>query len=214
MKKMIAQAALCAVAIMVATPAFAGEPRQVVIPVLAATLEKVPQGTVAYVTMTFEDRKDQSGLDVLFKKKPGTFSRMTQVAIEEAIYRTANAMGMSPHSWTVILTLPYDGLTMYGNSCSAVVALSVIAAAKGKDIPNDRALTGTITPDGRIGAVGAVPLKVKAAAEAHLKIVIVPDEQDGADGQWETPFLVQVSPVSTVKTAFALLTENTKGDAR
>jgi hypothetical protein len=40
-----------------------------------------------------------------------------------------------------------------------------------------------------------------------LRRVLVPDEQDKADKDWETPFLMQVSPVGTVQQAYEALTD-------
>lgn len=176
--------------------------QQVLIPVLGTTMEEVPTGRVVYLVLSFEDRKDEAGLAVLFKSTPGRFSRLTQTAVEEAIYRAAHALGVSPHSWTVVLSLPYPGVTIYGDSCTAMVALSVMVLASGHDVPTDRVITGTVTPDGRIGPVGAVPLKVTAASEAHLRRVLVPEEEDAAEKHWETPFMMQVSPVGTVAKAY------------
>lgn len=177
------------------------------IPVLGTTMDQHPVGQVVYLGLSFENRQDESGLAVVFKSAPGRFSRMTQTAVEEAIYRAARAMDVSPHSWTVFLSLPYPGVTLYGESCAAMVAISVVMMAKGAAIPSDRVITGTVTPDGRIGPVGAVSLKVAAANEAHLRRVLVPDEQDKADKDWETPFLMQVSPVGTVQQAYEALTD-------
>jgi predicted S18 family serine protease len=69
-------------------------------------------------------------------------------------------------------------------------------------------MTGAVTPDGHIAPVGAVPLKVTAASEAHMRRVLVPDELDVTDADWQTPFLVQVSPVSSVSQAYEALTDH------
>jgi predicted S18 family serine protease len=89
-----------------------------------------------------------------------------------------------------------------------MIGLSVVALAKGEFIPPDRVITGTVTPDGHIAPVGAVALKVAAANEAHMRRVVVPDEMDIADGDWVTPFLVQVSPVGSVVEAYQALTDH------
>jgi predicted S18 family serine protease len=157
--------------------------------------------------VTFEDRADRNGLVEYFRAEPGRFSRMAQTSVEQAIYRTARSAGLSTDSWTVVLRVPYAGLTVYGESLSAMVALSVVALAKGEFIPPDRVITGTVTPDGHIAPVGAVPLKVAAANDAHMRRVLVPDESDVADGDWVTPFLVQVSPVGSVSEAYFALTD-------
>jgi hypothetical protein len=177
------------------------------IPVLGTTMEKIPIGRVVYLELTFEARGDEGGLAVLFKSLPGRISPTTQTAVEEAIYRAARALGLSPHSWTVMVALPYPGVTLYGESCSAMIALSVVAMAKGEGIPADRVITGTVTPDGRIGPVSAIPLKLAAASEAHLRRVLVPEEQDRTDDDYKTPFLMQVSPVGTVSQAYQAFTD-------
>jgi predicted S18 family serine protease len=82
----------------------------------------------------------------------------------------------------------------------------VAALAKGDEISRDAVMTGTVTEDGHIGSVGQVPLKVKAAGERHLRRVLVPDETDVSDADWQTPFLMQVSPVRSVSDAYEALT--------
>jgi predicted S18 family serine protease len=132
--------------------------REQLVPILGVTLDEKPIGTVANVVVSFEQRHDHQGLAVYFNVEPGRFSRMAQTAIQQAIYRTAHAAGLSTDSWTVALRVPYPGLTVYGESLSAMVGLSVVALAKGEFIPPDRVITGTVTPDGHIAPVGAVAL--------------------------------------------------------
>jgi hypothetical protein len=178
-----------------------------IVPILGITMGEHPSGTVANLLMRFEERDDHDGLIIRFPQAPGHFSPMAQTAIEQAILRTAKAAALSPDSWTISLRVPYPGVTIYGDSLSAMVALSVVAQAKGEIVPPDRVITGTVTSDGRIAPVGAVYLKVVAANEAHMRRVLVPDELDTADSDWRTPFLVQVSPVSSVIQAYQALTD-------
>ena len=182
--------------------------REQLVPILGVTLAEKPVGTVANLVVSFEERRDHQGLAVYFNPEPGRFSRMAQTAIQQAIYRTARVAGLSTDSWTVALRVPYPGLTVYGESLSAMIGLSVVALAKGQFIPPDRVITGTVTADGHIAPVGAVSLKVAAANEAHMRRVVVPDEMDTADGDWVTPFLVQVSPVGSVIEAYQALTDH------
>jgi hypothetical protein len=179
-----------------------------IVPILGITMGEHPSGTVANLLMRFEQRDDHDGLIVRFPQAPGHFSPMAQTAIEQAILRTAKAAALSADSWTISLRVPYPGVTIYGDSLSAMVALSVVAQAKGEIVPPDRVITGTVTSDGRIAPVGAVYLKVVAANEAHMRRVLVPDELDIADSDWRTPFLVQVSPVSSVIQAYQALTDH------
>lgn len=188
------------------TPCLAGAPREQLIPILGTTMGSHATGIVAYIVVTFETRTDTSGLMVQFKSSPGDFSHMAQTSIDQAIRRVARSLSLSTDSWTVVLFVPYSGFTVYGESLSAMVGLSVAAMAEGRSVSPGHVMTGTITPDGRIGVVGSVPLKITAASEAHLFRVLVPEEQDTADGDWQTPFLMQISPVGSVSQAFDGLT--------
>jgi predicted S18 family serine protease len=184
--------------------------REQLISILGVTIEQDERrvvGTVANLIVSFEERDDTKGLIVHFRTYPGRFSPMAQTAVQQAINRTARAAGLTTDSWTVVLSVPHPGITIYGDSLSAMVGLSVLALAKGQFIPPDRAMTGTVSPDGRISPVGSVSLKVAAANEARLRRVLVPEEQDMADSDWHTPFLMTVSPVSSIGQAYQALTD-------
>jgi PDZ domain-containing secreted protein len=184
------------------------ELREQIIPILGVTMEKKPIGTVANVILSFQERDDHDGLAIHFRNAPGRFSRMAQTAIQQAIYRTAHAAGVEPDSWTVILSVPYVGVTIYGDSLSAMISVSVLAMAKGESIPSDRVITGAVSPDGHIVPVGSLPLKVAAANEAHLRRVVIPEEIDMTDSDWRTPFLMQISPVGSISEAYQALTDH------
>lgn len=179
-----------------------------IIPILGVTMENKPIGTVANIILSFQERDDDDGLIVQFRSAPGRFSRMAQTAVQQAIYRAARAGGMKPDSWTVILSVPYPGVTIYGDSLSAMISISILAMAKGESIPADRVITGAVSPDGHITPVGSLPLKVAAANAAHLRRVVIPEEMDVADSDWHTPFLMQVSPVSSISQAYQALTDH------
>ncbi|WP_447985762.1 S16 family serine protease [Nitrospira sp. Nam74] len=187
--------------------AFKGSQEQL-IPILGITMENKPIGTVANIVLSFQQRDDYDGLIVQFRNAPGRFSRMAQTAVQQAIYRAARAAGMKPDSWTVILSVPYPGVTIYGDSLSAMISVSILAMAKGESILADRVITGAVSPDGHISPVGSLPLKVAAANAAHLRRVVIPEEMDIADADWHTPFLMQVSPVSSISQAYQALTDH------
>ena len=179
-----------------------------IIPILGVTMENKPIGTVANILLSFQQRDDDNGLIVQFRTAPGRFSRMAQTAVQQAIYRAARAGGMRPDSWTVILSVPYPGVTIYGDSLSAMISISILALARGESIPADRVITGAVSPDGHITPVGSLPLKVAAANEAHLRRVVIPEEIDVTDADWRTPFLMQISPVSSISQAYQALTDH------
>ena len=183
--------------------------RHWVIPILGTTLnddwEQV--GIVAEVNLDFLKREDHNGLKVRFHTTPGRFSLLAQRSVTDAIVRVAESADLNTDSWTIWFTLPYAGVTLYGESLSAMAALSVMALAKNDPLHEDIVMTGTVTPEGDIGVVGGVPLKIVAAYESHFKRVLIPEEHDVADGDWRTPFLMHVSPVRSLDRAYLALTD-------
>ncbi|GIW54302.1 MAG: hypothetical protein KatS3mg082_0706 [Nitrospiraceae bacterium] len=183
--------------------------RKQIIPILGTTFDRdrKPIGVVAQLQVSVANRQDHNGMEVTFESNPGRFSIRAQVAVVTAINRAARLAGLNTDSWSVSLTVPYEGVTIYGESLSAMVGLTVVALAKGDFVKPARVLTGTVTRDGHIGAVGGISLKLAAARDQNLRRVLVPEEYDVSDGDWETPFLLQVSPVGTVTTAYEALTD-------
>jgi predicted S18 family serine protease len=199
--------ALAIIVPMPARPSFADSDRlQQRIPILGLTTDEHAVGTVAYLALSFEERADRSGLMVHFQNGPGRFSRMAQTSTAQAIRRAARSLGLSTDSWTVVLSVPYQGFTIYGDSFSAMVALTVVALAKGEVIPRDRVITGTITPDGLIGFVSGIPQKLAAAKQASLHMILVPDKQETTEGNWEASSSMQVVQVDSVSQAYQALT--------
>jgi len=178
------------------------------IPILGTALDHQSNqiGVVAHLVLGFRERNDQYGLNLRFRTKPGRFSPAAQVAVQNAIIHTARAAGLNEKSWSVQLMIPYNGITMYGESLSAMVGLAVVALAQGDTFPQDRVVTGKVLSDGHLGSVGGVPQKIEAAYAEHFQRVIVPEEHDTEDGDWRTPFLMHISPVANVTQAYQALT--------
>jgi predicted S18 family serine protease len=184
-------------------------PREQYIPLLCVLMEEAPTGKVTYsgkviyVMVVFATRNDAEGLDVHFTVGPGRFSMMTQTAAKQAIVNTARALGLSSDSWSVGLGALEPGLIIDGPSLSAMVGLAVSAMAKGESIPRNRVITGTITSDGHIGPVGGVGLKVLAARQAGLQMVLVPSVDNRKE---RAPDVTQVFTVGSVRQAYEALT--------
>ena len=201
--------------ILAASPAIAfssddqSRHRHQLIPILATTFDHANNaaGTVAEIQISLEDRAAHGGMVVQFETRPGRFSRTAQVAVLTGILHTARAARLNPDSWSIALTVPYRGVTVYGTSLSAMVGLTVVALAQGEFIKPYRVITGTVGPDGHIGPVSGIALKLQAAHKEQLSRVFVPDEYDVSDGAWDTPFLLHVSPVGTVTRAYRALTD-------
>ncbi|MEC4672615.1 MAG: hypothetical protein VST68_00370 [Nitrospirota bacterium] len=181
---------------------------QLAIPILGVTLNQDhdPVGVVTHIVIHFEKRPDHTGLQLRFRVDPGQFSPYAQQAVSQAIARASDAARLYTDSWTIYFTFPYQGQTMYGDSLSAMVGLSVVAMAKGDSLIYGRTLTGTITEDGHIGRVGGIPYKVEAAYAEHMNRILIPEEYDVGDGDWRNPFMMQISPISTIDKAYYALT--------
>ena len=176
-----------------------------------------PVGVLAEVVIGLEQRTDHRGTEIIFEDKAGNFSDRTQGAIMLAIDRTARAARLNPDSWSIFLSFDSPGMTLYGDSLSAMVGLTVVALAKGDTIQFNRAMTGTVTNDGHIGVVSGIPFKIAAAHLGHMQRVLIPDEADATDPDWRVPFLMHVSPVGSVSDAYQALTDRplvSESDAR
>jgi len=165
------------------------------------------EGAVGELVVAWEERADHHGIIVSFLNGQGSFSSYTELAILGAIDRAARAAGLKTDSWTVSFAVHEPAGTIYGDSLSGLAGLTVIALAKGDFIPLDRTMTGTIAPDGSIGPVSSVPLKIEAASRKHLRRVVVPESLDAADSDWFTPFLMQISPIRSAAVAYQALTD-------
>lgn len=166
------------------------------------------EGAVGELVVGWEQRTDHHGIVVSFLAGRGSFSSDTEIAILSAIDRAAHAAQLQTDSWTVSFAVHEPAGTIYGDSLSAMVGLAVVALAKGDFIPLDRTMTGTITPDGTIGPVTAISLKIQAAYLKHLRRVVIPDTFDVTDADWFTPFLMQISPTHTAAIAYQALTDH------
>ncbi|MEU2159141.1 S16 family serine protease [Streptomyces sp. NPDC019396] len=91
-----------------------------------------------------------------------------------------------------------------GPSAGLLFALGIIDKIEGNgaggDLTGGRDIagTGTITPDGEVGAVGGVALKTQAAARDGAKVFLVP-KAECMDAHAEAPKDMRLIPVTTLK---------------
>jgi hypothetical protein len=130
--------------------------------------------------------------------------------IRTAVQVAAAALGEEPRFWTVtIKNASYSNFTD-GSSASAAVAVGIMAAARGAALRSDTVLTGVITPQGKIGEVEGLPLKLEGAAAAKMRTMLVPKGQ-GRTLEWDLydasrPYGMTVLEVATLQEAFELMT--------
>ncbi len=98
----------------------------------------------------------------------------TQASAENAVRAASKFVDLS-HT-DVFITL--EGASFAeGPSAGAAMAVAIVAAAMGKEMPKDVVITGEIDPSGKILPVGGLYEKVKACAEAGVKKILVPRGQ-------------------------------------
>lgn len=115
--------------------------------------------------------------------------------------RTAlSGMGVPVERYDIHVNFP-GGALVDGPSAGLAMAVAMRSAIAGEPVAPDAAMTGEISVTGAVLSVGGVRAKVRAAARAGLRRVLIPcDDRDeaGEDG-------IEVIPVRTLQEALELL---------
>lgn len=180
------------------------------VPVLAAI--RANDRGVFEVMLVWWDQKPQPEPIALEWRLGGVQLKETHLgamadAFRYAVERTPGVR----HAGTVsVQGVAYVPTSADGPSAGAAMAVGFIAVLKGERIQRGVAMTGTIEPGGRIGQVGAVPDKVRAAAREGIRTVLIPAGQLN-EPRWNLTGLgmelnVTVKEVGTIDEAYELMT--------
>ena len=171
-------------------------------------------GTVHYVTLQIDKDPRREGPTVQFNEinlgGGSIVSEDWKAGVRQAVAAATKAVGEDGREWVVtIKNRSYSALTD-GMSASSAVAVGIMAAWRGDDVKSDVALTGKIMPDGQIESVGALTLKVEAAARAQFKTVLIPRGQlyttDWDLSQLATRWNIKILEVAMLEEAYQLMT--------
>ncbi|MBK5282811.1 MAG: hypothetical protein JJE16_12070 [Nitrospiraceae bacterium] len=171
-------------------------------------------GIIHYIVLQIDKDPRQEGPTVQFNEMNlgggSIVSEDWKEGVKQAVAAATKAVGEDGREWVItIKNRSYNALTE-GMSASSAVAVGIVAAWRGDDIKSDVALTGKIMPDGQIEPVGALLIKVEAAARAQFKTILVPRGQLGtADwdlSQLATRWNINVVEVATLEEAYLLMT--------
>ncbi|MDC0769199.1 YlbL family protein [Streptomyces sp. HD] len=93
-----------------------------------------------------------------------------------------------------------------GPSAGLLFSLGIVDKLDGGDLTGGRTVagTGTIDPDGKVGAVGGVSLKTQAAKRDGATVFLVP-KAECSDAKAELPKGLRLIPVTTLKGAVSSL---------
>ncbi len=140
----------------------------------------------------------------------------TQAAARVAALIASIIAGVDYGSYDFFIRLETESSTIGGPSASAAMAVAILAALRGKTLPENASMTGMIEPDGTIGPVGGVPVKLEAVAKRGVKVFLIPRGQEtsvdpNTGRRVDVVVLgkelgVEVKPVGSIVEAYALLT--------
>ncbi|WP_107115540.1 S16 family serine protease [Streptomyces specialis] len=121
---------------------------------------------------------------------------------DSAVAAALNYLGMDPGEVTVELDLGDVG----GPSAGLLLSLGIVdllaGDGEGGDLTGGRVVagTGTIDPDGTVGAVGGVPLKTRGAGRDGATVFLVPRDEC-SDASVDLPEGLRLIPVATLEDA-------------
>lgn len=88
-----------------------------------------------------------------------------------------------------------------GPSAGTAIYLAVLSALKGKAIRQDIAVTGEISIQGRVKAVGGLHEKIHAARQAGIKKILIPHEnREDLSTNWSG---IEIIPISHIREAYS-----------
>lgn len=125
-------------------------------------------------------------------------------------YALSRSRSVRPTGTVSVRGVAYSPTSTDGPSAGAVMTVGFIAVLKGEKLLPGVAMTGTIEPDGRIGPVGSIPDKLRAAAREGYRTVLIPQGQL-YEPRWNLEALAMelnlaIIEVATVDEAYELMT--------
>jgi uncharacterized protein len=99
-----------------------------------------------------------------------------------------------------------------GPSAGASITLLTIATLENKKIDSNTIMTGTINSGGVVGIVGGVKEKIKAAADANMKKVLIPKGETNATElvEYGKSLNLTIIEISDIEEAYAIFTGEKK----
>lgn len=200
---------------MQAFPLWAADGRRLATVPALSVLAGGQIGTVQYVVLQIDkDSRQGGGPTVQFNELNlgggSIVSEDWKEGVKHAVAAATNAVGEDGRDWVITIKNRSHNALTEGMSASSAIAVGIVAALRGDDIRSDVALTGTITPNGHIESVGAILIKIEAAARAQFTTILVPRGQlDTADrdlSRLATRWNIRIIEVATLEEAYPLMT--------
>ena len=180
------------------------------VPVLAAT-QANNQGAFNAMVLNWDRRGNPDPMELRWGNQR---IRLKEVGLGSIAQAFRYAVEQTPSvKYTGTLTLygaSYAPISSDGPSAGAVMTVGFLAVLRGDPIIRGIALTGTLESEGRVGPVGGIPDKVRAAAREHYRLVLIPQGQLN-DPRWDLRELsmqlnLTIKEVSTIQEAYEMMT--------
>ena len=147
------------------------------VPVLAV-IQANNQGVFNVMVLNWDRRSSPDPLELRWGNRRIRVKDVGLGSIERAFLYAVDHTPSVRYTGTLTLYgASYAPLSSDGPSAGAVMAVGFLAVLRGDPIIRGIALTGTLESDGRVGPVGGIPDKVRAAAREHYRVVLVPQGQ-------------------------------------
>lgn len=191
-----------------ATPALSGN--VVEVPILAA-IDANDRGAFQVVLLSWDKQAAPDPLEVRWGNAQVKLKESGLGALDAAFrYAVEHTSSVRLTGTITMYGASYVPVSSDGPSAGAVMAVGFLAVLRGDPFLRGVAMTGTLQPDGRIGPVGAIPDKIRAAAREGYRTVLVPQGQMYGP-HWNLHELalelnIVVKEVATVEEAYELLT--------
>jgi ATP-dependent Lon protease len=135
----------------------------------------------------------------------GSIQRVMRESIEAAaqyIRAKHEDLGISAEwrkSYDVAVLATFMGIPKEGPSAGITIVTGIVSALKKVPVRNDLAMTGEITIMGKVLPVGGIQQKVRAAYDAGIKEIILP-EDNLREAEMLPIYIRQALKLTTVKT--------------
>jgi Lon-like protease len=195
---------------LILLPQTASADTTVEVPVLAATRAD-NQGDFNVMVLNWDRRGNPDPLELRWGNQRIQLKEVGLGSIAQAFRFAVEQTPSVRHTGTLTLYgASYAPVSSDGPSAGAVMAVGFLAVLRGDPIIRGIALTGTLESEGRIGPVGGIPDKVRAAAREHYRLVLIPQGQLN-DPRWDLGGLgmqlnLTIKEVSTIQEAYEMMT--------
>jgi ATP-dependent Lon protease len=108
-------------------------------------------------------------------------------------------------NYDVAILATFMGVPKEGPSAGITIVTGIVSALTGRKVRNDLAMTGEITIMGKVLPVGGIQEKLRAAADAGVKEVIVPRDNQKEAESLPSQILekIKVTPVQAIEEVIA-----------